>query len=181
MTTALARRPRTYAGKVRWLRDWADENRLMLDLEGECGFGRDCVGITDGSNWVDVDYEGIEYATGLWRHKLERPLPDVLEADAPLIPWPIAPDAYHKHCCLAVLDPGRTQTEERVVQLYRWVRHCVKLGAKIERDIPRDPAETGNVFAMVLHGITRNRLTLSSWDEQEPVVAKLRAETVRDL
>jgi hypothetical protein len=67
--------------QIEYLKDFAFKlgEGAQLSLDGECGFGRECVGILCNGNWVDYDYEcGV-------------PTPD---------------DAYHKHDCIAVLGRG---------------------------------------------------------------------------
>lgn len=68
--------------EIQYLKDFAFNlgEGAQLVLEGECGFGRECVGITCQGNYVDYDPDcGV-------------PCPE---------------DAYHKHECIAVL--GRDQ------------------------------------------------------------------------
>lgn len=68
----------THGEKLEWLAKYAAKIGARLELEGEVGICRDCVGlIRDGS------------------------YPDYPE-DAPVT----AKDAYHKHKCLAVLGRG---------------------------------------------------------------------------
>ena len=84
---------------------FANEHKVFFDEEGECGFGRLCVGFRDG-NWID--YNPTHDAT----YEL---IPD---ADSGELVWP--PDgvnAYHKHDCMAVLGRG----DEAVIGLARWV------------------------------------------------------------
>ena len=74
------------------LQQFANNHGVVLNLEGEVGLGRPCVGFTHGNNYVDFNpitmggnYERVE------GFEDER----IAEA-API-------DTYHKHDCLAVL------------------------------------------------------------------------------
>jgi hypothetical protein len=88
--------------QIAWLERWCAEQGLNLVLEGECGFGRDCVGVAsmDESGtypdyqWYDKDYEDISGSGGVWTPE----------------------DAYHKHPCTAVLGRG----DVAIAQLYEW-------------------------------------------------------------
>ncbi|GAF88341.1 unnamed protein product, partial [marine sediment metagenome] len=42
------------------IQEFANRFKLIFDDEGECGFGRECVGLTNGSNWVDYNPDHIE-------------------------------------------------------------------------------------------------------------------------
>lgn len=87
--------------KVEYLEGFAKRlhPEAELELEGECGFGRECVGIRVGSNWVDYDYDDLACPES-------------------------APDSYHKHPCIAVL--GRD--DEAVEQLYDWCKRFEAAG-----------------------------------------------------
>lgn len=129
----------THNEKIAWLAGWCAANDLDLELDGEVGFGRECVGILDGDGeYVDYDlydeYKPVEYV-------------------AELGPAEDAPDAYHKHDCLVVLGTGEAATE----QLYAWVRRLVDAGAKIERDVPKSILDVGAFF---FGKMTRTRIVL---------------------
>jgi len=90
--------------KVAWMEEWCAKEGLKLYLEGEVGFGRECVGvgtIEDGTYpdyvWYDDDYENRIDNNG-----------DVM----------IPKLAYHKHPCVAVLGRGG----ESIRQLYEWLK-----------------------------------------------------------
>ncbi len=88
--------------KIEWMAVWAVRNQCQLDLEGECGLGRECVGILRAG--VYPDYH--------WRD------PKTYErTDSNGEVW-TPPDAYHKHECVAVLGGG----EPAEAQLYDWLR-----------------------------------------------------------
>jgi hypothetical protein len=84
-----------------WLAEWCKKENLELVLEGECGFGRECVGVAsknDGTypdyEWYGESYERIDNNGNVW-----------------------APgNAYHKHPCTAVLGRG----EKAIKELYEW-------------------------------------------------------------
>lgn len=85
---------------------FATKYKLVFDDAGECGFGRECVGIRHGDDWVSHnpislsgDYDQI---------------PDLI-SDAYAPP---GVNAYHKHDCLAVLGRG----PEAIAQLATWIQ-----------------------------------------------------------
>ena len=98
------------------IQSFANKHKLIFDDEGQVGFGRDCVGLKHGDNYVDFNpcnsmtYESIEEFH-----------------DERL--YEIAPaDAYHKHDCLAVLGHG----DDSIRQLCEWIEKLEALGATIE-------------------------------------------------
>lgn len=89
--------------KIDWLNNWCKKEGLSLVLEGECGFGRECVGVAsvnDGTYpdyvWYDDDCERVDKNADVW----------------------CPPNAYHKHSCTAVLGRGDSAVE----QLYQWCK-----------------------------------------------------------
>jgi len=92
----------THDEKIGWMAVWAAKHGCALMLEGECGFGRECVGVSvDGTypdyEWFDKDtYERVDANGDVWAPE----------------------DAYHKHPCVAVLGRG----EQAESQLYDWLR-----------------------------------------------------------
>ena len=72
-------KPPSRAEQIVYLTDWAARYQCSLQLNGQVGFGRDCVGILKDSTYIDYE-------------------------DHPEIWTP--EDAYHKHDCLAVLGHG---------------------------------------------------------------------------
>lgn len=102
----------THDEKIQWMAMWAVKNNVQLTLQGECGFGRPCVGIlVDGTypdyEWYDKEYyERIDENGDIW----------------------IPPDAYHKHPCVAVLGRG----EQAESQLYDWLNWFDNNGFEIE-------------------------------------------------
>jgi len=86
--------------KIGWMRDWANRNGAVLELQGTCGFGRDCVGIIANTVypdyiWYDEKYKRIDLNGVVWSPK----------------------DAYHKHPCVAVLG----HSVKSIEQLYKWI------------------------------------------------------------
>lgn len=84
------------------LNRWCNRYGLALVLEGECGFGRECVGIIKGNGYVDYDWSDDDF-------------------------W-VPEDAYHKHPCLAVLGRG----EKAIAQLHEWVQRIDADGWVVE-------------------------------------------------
>lgn len=131
---------RTHQEKLAWLEKWCSAHELTLDLEGECGFGRECVGVSDGmGGWVD--YDTFDWDT------MQR-----LPEQEGLAPGEDAPDAYHKHDCLAVLGRG----EGAEAQLYAWVHRLAEAGVRIERNVPKNMPDFGSLFGQN----TRTRVVL---------------------
>jgi hypothetical protein len=102
----------THQEKINWMANYAVKNKVVLDLEGEVGFGRECVGITMGGTypdyvWYDDEYERIDNNGNVWTPK----------------------NAYHKHECVAVLGRG----EEAEAQLYEWLKWFDNNGFVVER------------------------------------------------
>lgn len=99
------------------IQEFANRFKLIFEEEGECGFGRECVGLTNGSNYVDynpTDSVSYDYIEGFYNEKL----------------YDIAPqNAYHKHNCLVVL--GRE--ESSIIELSEWVDKLNELGAVVEK------------------------------------------------
>lgn len=101
--------------KMAWMAVWAVKNKLQLDLEGEVGFGRECVGIlAQGSypaySWDDENtYERLDNNGEVWTPE----------------------DAYHKGPYVAVLGRG----EEAESQLYEWLKWFDDNNFKLETGV----------------------------------------------
>ena len=99
------------------IQEFANRFKLIFEDEGECGFGRECVGLTNGNNYVDYNptcKPNYDYVEGFYDERF----------------YSIAPEkAYHKHNCLAVL--GRD--EESIRQLSDWVDKLNELGAIVDK------------------------------------------------
>lgn len=89
--------------KIDWMIQWAHKNKLRLELEGECGFGRECVGVLADT----VGYPDYKWSDNETWERLDK------NGDV----W-VPEDAYHKHPCVAVLGRG-TAAES---QLYEWLK-----------------------------------------------------------
>ncbi len=112
--------------KVQWMAMWCVNNHCELRLEGECGFGRECVGIIVNGSFPEYEWDDDETYERLDKNG------DV---------W-IPKDAYHKHPCVAVLGRG----EDAEAQLYEWLKWFDDNNFKVESgmienaaDILRDP------------------------------------------
>lgn len=103
----------THQEKLDWMAIWCAKMGLQLELKGECGIGRECVGVvTDGSY---PDYEWHDDKT--W---------DRIDRNGEV--W-APPDAYHKHPCVAVLGRG----EHAESQLYDWLKWFDENNFKLEK------------------------------------------------
>jgi hypothetical protein len=121
--------------RLREARLWAAEQKCVLDLDGEVGFGRECVGVLYKSSYVDTPGSG----SNDWPEYPEAP-------DERRMP-PEDVDAYHKHDCLCVL--GRDETA--VDGLLRWVEKIREHGGRVVvRPRERDPHE--GMIGLLLHG-----------------------------
>ena len=95
---------------------FANKHKLILEDNGEVGFGRPCVGfISKGGNYLDYNpYSHPDYEP-IW------------ERDERLEPPKDVTDAYHKHDCFAVLVHNENH-EDALRQLLLWVKHLEKQG-----------------------------------------------------
>lgn len=89
--------------RIDWMKAWCKKEGLILDLEGECGFGRECVGVISADEtypdylWYDEEYDHrIDNNGEVWKPK----------------------NAYHKHPCVIVLGRGK----DSIYQLYHWLK-----------------------------------------------------------
>jgi hypothetical protein len=106
--------------RIQWMATWAAKSGVQLELEGECGFGRECVGITSEGKYPDYEWHDAKWNRADPNGKVWTP-----------------PDAYHKHPCVAVLGRGL----EAETQLYDWLKWFDENGFKLETgDQPMDPA-----------------------------------------
>lgn len=110
------------------MRIFAQENKCYLTTEGECGFGRPCVGVLHGEIYPDYDPEDERLCA------------------------PEGVEAYHKHNCIAVLGRG----EQAIDGLYRWLlklkQHKAKLVVK-PREFCNDSRD-GRILEALIHGTT---------------------------
>lgn len=125
----------THEEKQQWMALWACKNGLQLMLEGECGFGRECVGVSvDGHypdyEWYDDEYERADQNGDVWTPE----------------------NAYHKHPCVAVLGRGETAESE----LYDWLKWFDDNGFKLETgNQPVDPQLGALAILMGKHRYAR--------------------------
>ena len=82
----------THEEKINWMIIWAHKHQVVLTLQGECGIGRECVGILSGKNYPDYDDD-----ESVWYPE----------------------DAYHKHPCVAVLGRGEV-AEAQLYDWLKW-------------------------------------------------------------
>lgn len=124
-----------------FLMEWATKNHGRFEPEGECGFGRECVGILASNEHYPAwrGYEPPEYEPSAWN------TPDAAPPDG-------VTDAYHKADCLAVLGRG----DGPIHQLYLWVKNMEDHGIGI-RMLPRKMQ--GNVLDALIHGSEEAVLT----------------------
>lgn len=90
---------------IKGIQEFANKHKVIFEDEGECGFGRECVGLTNGSQWIAFNpYDKNTY----------EPLPEYHSDKF----YEISPeDAYHKSDCIAVLGRGA----EAIRQLHEWI------------------------------------------------------------
>lgn len=115
--------------KIEWMAVWAARQGCALALvDGEVGFGRECVGITKDGNFPDYRwYNETTY---------ER-------ADPNGEVW-VPEDAYHKHDCVAVLGRG----EGAEAQLYEWLTWFDRREFKVTSEMDLDAAK--DVVSLVM-------------------------------
>lgn len=97
------------------IQEFADRFNLIFNEEGFCGLGRECVGLGNGTHYVDynpIDGATFEAIPEFYSEKLYDIVPE---------------DAYHKHDCLAVLGRG----DKAIRQLSEWVDKLNGLGATV--------------------------------------------------
>jgi hypothetical protein len=97
------------------IQNFANKHSLIFEEEGECGFGRECVGLLKKSNYVEYNpFEDHGYVEGFYDERFYDICP---------------PDAYHKHNCLAVLGRG----DDAIRQLSDWVDKLNEIGVSVEK------------------------------------------------
>lgn len=97
------------------LNEFAKKHGIFLEVEGEVGFGRECVGFTSGNSYIDYNpYDKRTYEP-IKRFYNEKH-------------YEISPEnAYHKHDCLCVLGRGESALKE----LAQWVEDLEKLNVRV--------------------------------------------------
>jgi hypothetical protein len=91
------------AGKLAAMTEWASRFGCTIQVNGEVGFGRPCVGILHGQAYVDYDWDLFGPGGGAF--------------------W-TPEDAYHKHDCLAVLVYD-DDYDKALEQLWEWVQYMI--------------------------------------------------------
>jgi hypothetical protein len=118
--------------QIVYITEWASRYGATLQLAGEVGFGRECVGVLKGSAYIDTadikDQEAYVEGGDWWEPE----------------------DSYHKHDCLAVLGHGG----EALAQLCEWVKWLDGHGYGIE-EVYRQPASDVD---LAFHGVSLPKL-----------------------
>ena len=103
----------THQEKLDWMAIWCANHGVALELKGECGIGRECVGIvTQGKfpdyEWYDEngDWSRIDKNGNVWTPE----------------------NVYYKHPCVAVLGRGEVAEAE----LYDWLKWFDENGFVVE-------------------------------------------------
>ena len=110
----------TRQDRIEWMAIWAAKQACTLQLEGNVGFGRECVGITRGESYP-------EYYWYSGSHERADPNGEVF----------VPSEAYHKHPCVAVLGHG----EEPERQLFEWLKWFAARDFTVTcESAPLDPA-----------------------------------------
>lgn len=97
------------------LQRFANEHKVILEDDGEIGFGRPCVGFLREGLYVAFNprkHPGYDY---------------VWPKDTRLYPPSVITDAYHKHNCFAILVHGDNY-DKALAQLDSWVEHLKMQG-----------------------------------------------------
>jgi hypothetical protein len=127
----------THEEKIEWMKGWAERNGCTLQLEGECGFGRECVGILAQDLYPDYTwrddktYERIDNNGEVWTPE----------------------SAYHKHDCVAVLGRG----EYAEAQLFEWLQWFEANKFRVEQG-QRKPGPDEDEFVVALLGLGWSRM-----------------------
>ena len=99
------------------IQEFANRFKLIFEDDGEVGFGRKCVGLTNGNNYVNYNptqFPDYDYVEEFYDERLYDIVPE---------------NAYHKHNCLAVLG----NEESSIIQLSEWIDKLKELGAVVEK------------------------------------------------
>jgi len=109
--------------KVEYLQKFAEKHGLTVEINGEVGFGRECVGLLNPRGDAYVDYNPYSHADDM--DIIEEFYIEAFYNTAP-------PNAYHKHDCLAVLGSG----DAAINELYDWIVAIEALGTVVIREYP---------------------------------------------
>lgn len=132
---------------VLFLTDWATRMGAVVTFAGECGFGRECVGVLIGSAYLDYGhlYDLFRGDENRWSH------------------WWTPKDAYHKHDCMAVLGRG----PEAVAQLYDWAKWLDEHGWTVSST----PYQAATVLDAMFHGFSTPTLMPPKTPAEAPIAA----------
>ena len=118
-----------HQSKLNFIEAWAKKRGVDFLREGECGIGRECVGISYQDHYVDyewsdpVSWNRIDKNGEVWTPQ----------------------NAYHKHPCLAVLGHG----EEAESQLYDWLVWFDQNGFELRIETNPEPQPVGIIAAFM--------------------------------
>ena len=126
-----------HSEKIDWMILWAHKNKVVLELEGEVGLGRECVGILAEGHYPDYQWYDADYS-----HRADN------NGDV----W-IPDNAYHKHECVAVL--GRGEVAE--AQLYDWLKWFDDNNFKVEIT-PREIQKGIDPLFLMIQGMYNVRM-----------------------
>jgi hypothetical protein len=124
----------THDEKLLWMLKYCKRNNVTLELQGECGIGRECVGIIAHSTFPDYEwYTPYDPNSKGWYDGIKR-----LDSNGDV--W-VPENAYHKHPCVAVLGRG----EKAEAQLYEWLMWFDDNNFKVEiTEIPKEELTEGD-------------------------------------
>lgn len=140
---------------------FAREHRLVFEDHGEVGFGRPCVGLMHGDQYVA--YRPTRY---VFDSPWDINISDIVRVegfqDDRVCPPDSVTDAYHKHDCLAVLVHDDSY-DTAILQLADWVARLEQVGVEIA------PYQTGaqGVHALV-HGLIGYAVRPAASQPEEP-------------
>jgi len=106
------------------IQEFANKNKVVFDSEGECGFGRECVGLRSGDNWLSYNPLNMETYDPIEKYYDDRH-------------YELSPEnAYHKGDYLCVLGRG----DGAIRELSEWVDELKHLDASV---VPFETGATG--------------------------------------
>lgn len=145
----------THAEKIKWMKQWCERNGARLELVGECGFGRECVGVVCLGVYPDYTWRDNDSTSENYYERID-PNGDVFTPA----------DAYHKHDCVAVLGRG----EYAEAQLYDWLKWFEENGFELKSgDVPEEELIKGIPDFLVVRRWVRMVRGLVPKKEEIPV------------
>ncbi len=96
------------------IQDFANKHKLVFEDNGEIGFGRECVGLLHGDNYIEYNPmdSDFNYMPDFYDERFNNIAPE---------------NAYHKGDYLAVLGTG----ESAISELSQWVDSLKEIGVEI--------------------------------------------------